>query len=639
MNKLFAFRAFCGVLRVVGLRSLLAMGARSLMVCSLGPGLLAQTDVASLRIAEELTPPGGIAQVKVELTEPRPIIIVKSNVRSANSGAQSRRFSIPVRALGGGLLGPVQGARAFSASGNLAGAATIVGDEIRLQILSPDGQFGLVPDTPLVVFTAPVSASAAPGATATLSLDLGSMEIRKPDGQSYGTESKPGTLRVGGVSIDRVLVSGDFVAAGTELVIRGSGFVQGGDLDINEVDTVSVRVVNSTEVRAVVQQSFSLYGRRIRWRNPGNDEDEFFPVSGTPTAPPGTHPLIAATFPLFGEAANTAARIAFPAARVPGLALENPSATPATVTIRGFQGSASTAFQATRTLTAGGTHVEDLATLFGTANHGLSAVQLESAQPIRVLGLAADTAQSVVEPIAATSATPVNIALNAAVSGASFTGGGIAPGEIVSLFGGPFLSPSASATGLPLPQQLGGISVTINDLPAPLFFVGQGQINCLAPLELTGDTVVVRVRVQGVVQATLSVPRRAVSPAIFTFDFSGGGPGVLAENSTGRVATPATPLKVGEFAVIYCTGLGAVTNPPATGSGAPALPLSNTVVVPTVRIGGVNVPVLFSGLSPGFAGLYQVNVPISADLPKGSAVPVQIAIGGVSSNTVTTAIE
>lgn len=637
MNKLFGIRALCRVLRGVGLRSLLATAG---ILCILVPGLLAQTDIASLRIADETSPAGGIAQIKVELTEPRPIIIVKSSVRSAASGAQTRRFSIPIRALGGGLLGAIQGARAFSASGNLAGAATVAGDEIRLQILSADGQFGLVPDTPLVVFSAPVSGSAAAGSTASLSLDLGSLEIRKPDGQSYGTESKPGTFRVGGVSIDRVLFSGDSVPAGTELVIRGSGFVQGGDLDINEVSTVSVRVVNSTEVRALVQQSFSLYGRRIRWRNPGDDEDEFFPVSGSPTAPPGTHPLIAATFPLFGEAANAAVRIAFPAtAAVPGIALENPSAAPVTVSIRGFQGAASTAFQATRTLAAGGTHVEDLATLFGTANHGLTAVQIEAQQPVRVIGLAGDTAQSVVLPIAATSAAPVNIALNAAVSGASFTGGGIAPGEIVSLFGGPFLSPSASATGLPLPQQLGGISVTMNDLPAPLFFVGQGQINCLAPLELTGDTVVVRVRVQGVVQATLSVPRRAVSPAIFTFDFSGGGPGVLAENSTGRVATPATPLKVGEFAVIYCTGLGAVTNPPATGSGALALPLANTVVVPTVRIGGVNVPVLFSGLSPGFAGLYQVNVPISADLPKGSAVPVQIAIGGVTSNTVTTAIE
>jgi len=40
--------------------------------------------------------------------------------------------------------------------------------------------------------------------------------------------------------------------------------------------------------------------------------------------------------------------------------------------------------------------------------------------------------------------------------------------------------------------------------------------------------------------------------------------------------------------------------------------------------------VLFSGIAPGFAGLYQVNVVLPATAPAGDDVPVVISIGGAS---------
>jgi uncharacterized protein (TIGR03437 family) len=110
-------------------------------------------------------------------------------------------------------------------------------------------------------------------------------------------------------------------------------------------------------------------------------------------------------------------------------------------------------------------------------------------------------------------------------------------------------------------------------------------------------------------------------------------------NIQGRVSRPA---RAGDYITIYCTGLGAVTNPPSSGSAASASPLSATTVTPAVTIGGVPAPTtqfFFAGLSPGYVGLYQITVQVPAGVPAGNAVPLAFTIGGVSSNTATIAVQ
>lgn len=97
-------------------------------------------------------------------------------------------------------------------------------------------------------------------------------------------------------------------------------------------------------------------------------------------------------------------------------------------------------------------------------------------------------------------------------------------------------------------------------------------------------------------------------------------------------------MKPGEFITIYCTGLGAVSNPPTPGKPASNNPLSMTLITPKVTIGGQPATVSFSGLSPGFVGLYQVNAQIPDGSAGGSAVSVTLSLGGVESNTVTIAV-
>ncbi len=130
-------------------------------------------------------------------------------------------------------------------------------------------------------------------------------------------------------------------------------------------------------------------------------------------------------------------------------------------------------------------------------------------------------------------------------------------------------------------------------------------------------------------------------PAIYTINGQGTGQGAVLIANAEILAAATRPVKRGEYIEIYCTGLGATTNPPADVAPAPSTPpLATTVVTPTVTIGGIAAPnVVYAGLSPGQIGLYQIDVEIPAGAPSGSAIPIQIAVGPQLSNTAAIAIQ
>jgi uncharacterized protein (TIGR03437 family) len=127
------------------------------------------------------------------------------------------------------------------------------------------------------------------------------------------------------------------------------------------------------------------------------------------------------------------------------------------------------------------------------------------------------------------------------------------------------------------------------------------------------------------------------APGIFAANGQGTGQGIIVDLSY-RLVDSSNPATAGSVIQIYCTGLGAVANEPATGDPASATTLSSTTVTPSVTIGGMGTTVLFSGLAPGSVGEYQVNVQVPAGVATGPAVPVAMSIGDVTSNTVTIAV-
>jgi uncharacterized protein (TIGR03437 family) len=81
-------------------------------------------------------------------------------------------------------------------------------------------------------------------------------------------------------------------------------------------------------------------------------------------------------------------------------------------------------------------------------------------------------------------------------------------------------------------------------------------------------------------------------------------------------------------------GLGAVTTDLSFGAAAPASPAISTVITPLATLAGNPLTVGFSGLAPGFIGLYQVTVALPATLPPGGAANLtMIATGAAAAST------
>lgn len=237
------------------------------------------------------------------------------------------------------------------------------------------------------------------------------------------------------------------------------------------------------------------------------------------------------------------------------------------------------------------------------------------------------------------------------VNGASFAGGGsVAPGSIASVFGVGLGTTLELARSLPLPTQLGGAQMRFNsNVSAPAFFASAGQVNIQVPWELAGQTQATLTDTVGsLTSPSVTVRLAQFAPGIFTTNSAGTGQGAVLLANTATFAAPsgsipgalAQPAARGQTVSIYCTGLGPVSNQPASGAAAPGgANLARTPTNPTVTIGGVNATVSFSGLAPGFVGLYQVNVAVPQSVTPGASAPLILTIGGVQSNTVNIAVQ
>jgi uncharacterized protein (TIGR03437 family) len=228
--------------------------------------------------------------------------------------------------------------------------------------------------------------------------------------------------------------------------------------------------------------------------------------------------------------------------------------------------------------------------------------------------------------------------VNAASSAA---GSPVAPGSIATAYGSFPVNSLTTSPGAPLPNSLAGLSMQFGSgTKVPLFAVSGGQVNFQVPWELAVQSQSpLSATANGQTSAAQIVSLAAFAPGIFSMNSQGAGQGAILDSSY-RLVDSSNPATAGGTVIqIYCTGLGAATNQPASGSAALSSPLSYTTATPTVMIGGAEASVLFSGLAPGSVGEYQVNALVPAGSAKGSAVQVVIAIGGASSNIVTIAVQ
>jgi uncharacterized protein (TIGR03437 family) len=234
--------------------------------------------------------------------------------------------------------------------------------------------------------------------------------------------------------------------------------------------------------------------------------------------------------------------------------------------------------------------------------------------------------------------------INGIVNGAGFTANRpVAAGSLISIFGANLNEFPGLAGRLPLPIAFKHISVSFDfpeagiSVPASVSYASPQQLNVQVPWEVAGlNFALVKVRIEDSVSDVVSLDLSDYAPGSFEFNIGGTLHGAVT-HADGSLVTPDNPASPGETVIVYATGVGPVDTPQATGYAAPSDRFVRTVNTPVVTVAGQQGAVFFSGLSPGFVGLYQLNVTLPASLPSGNQ-QLQISSNGIASNSVNIAI-
>jgi uncharacterized protein (TIGR03437 family) len=198
---------------------------------------------------------------------------------------------------------------------------------------------------------------------------------------------------------------------------------------------------------------------------------------------------------------------------------------------------------------------------------------------------------------------------------APFTAG-LAPGELLTLYGANLAPGTQVESGIPFPTTLGNVQVLINSIPAPLYYVTPTQLSAIVPYGLTGGIAKVQVFNNNVASNAVTALLSATSPGILTQSQNGLGYGD-AVHQDGSLVNGKNPAQIGETVSLFVTGLGAVNPAIGDGSAGPTDPLSNTTNTITAYIGGTQATVTYAGLAPQLGGLYQINLTVPPGVPSG----------------------
>jgi uncharacterized protein (TIGR03437 family) len=203
-------------------------------------------------------------------------------------------------------------------------------------------------------------------------------------------------------------------------------------------------------------------------------------------------------------------------------------------------------------------------------------------------------------------------------SSAPFTAG-IAPGELLTLYGAN-LAPSVQVeSGIPFPTTLNGVQVNINNIAAPLYYVTPTQLSAIVPYGVTSGVAQVQVINNGVASNTVTMEIAVTAPGVLTQSQNGLGYGD-AVHQDGSLVTPKNPAQIGETVLLFLTGLGAVNPTIADGAAGPTLQLSSAVSKIQAYIGGVAATLSYSGLAPQLGGLYQINLTVPSGVTAGDNI-------------------
>jgi hypothetical protein len=366
-----------------------------------GPGL-------SLRVTDEAAPAGSIVQIKVEVTEAKPISTGRGKIKIKGVSA-ARQVSV--------LATDAQAAAAnasillMNPGQDTYGLALMDGEDLTFAVTSPSNLFGTHLDAPILAIAATVP-NASAGTRFPIELDANGLGFRDPSGNIYPTEIQNGSVTVsrGAISISDVTPGSSIVPAGGLVRISGVNFTPDTRLQLDEASLAAQRFISSHEIDVVLGQTTNMHGLRIRVRNDEKDnksECVYFSYERTTSSGASNDPILGRVVPLFAPATYTTATIDLPkvtsgkrrsagpsrgsssSATTYGFALQNLQTSTATVTVELLDRSGNP--YAINTISIGPDRflVQEFGEVFGLAAPP-SALRIRSNVPIQVLGLTAD---------------------------------------------------------------------------------------------------------------------------------------------------------------------------------------------------------------------------------------------------------
>jgi len=351
---------------------------RLTLLALLGSSLFAQNTFTGyeVRISQEIAPPGGVAQVKLTLTDPEPII------------TGSSRFDFDSF-----LIDSVLGISVHSPAGDAIGTATYENGRLSFQLNSPLASMGTAFEYPFLTIAVAIRRDAPIGASSTISLDLANTAFTNALGRPTPVACKPGKITIGGTaSIDNILPGGGFITPGRRVAILGRGFTPDARVRVEDQE-VSPFFVSSNRIEFTpIRAGFLLDGSEIRVRIPKGANMTYFAYLRPQVVP--TASVYSNTVPLFSWHAPRLALLFFPLrSDARAVALQNPHTTPNEVTITAPLSFNSSPYKLT--VPEGSRLTLDLATIFPNASASqLAGVQVSAPAGISLLGLERNTPTS-----------------------------------------------------------------------------------------------------------------------------------------------------------------------------------------------------------------------------------------------------
>ncbi len=229
--------------------------------------------------------------------------------------------------------------------------------------------------------------------------------------------------------------------------------------------------------------------------------------------------------------------------------------------------------------------------------------------------------------------TPPSIITAGIVNAASYKGGAVSPGELVTLFQvnyGPTSLMHATLADNAFPTNIAGSQVFFDGLAAPLIYSEAGIVSAVVPFEVAGkQQTQVQYQYNNLKSATVMVPVAESAPGIFAANSAGSGLGSIINDDGTRNSTSHPIVSDGNHVIqIFATGGGSFTTIPVDGELAPRVK-NKTMLDVTATIGGLDARVAYAGAAPELInGVLQVNLHVPAGLSSGPQ-PVVIKVGGV----------